>query len=121
MLKRSVYGLLSFLLVFHVFQSLNSIEMCEGVACFSQFEFVAVDTKSIQQAPQYAWLKPSGSGGWAFGGSASDVGGSSWFSDVPSTGPINSRGTFVFYPSRSVFAAYDSLGNLVTSGRASGG
>ena len=40
---------------------------------------------------------------------------------VPKTGPANGKGTVVFDPNNLHWAAYDPSGNLVSSGRASGG
>lgn len=45
----------------------------------------------------------------------------SWFSSVPQVGPANKDGTIVFNPRQSTYAAYNSSGELVRSGRASGG
>ncbi len=126
MIKRITFGLMSFLFVTNSFATANSGPTCEGVDCFSQVKMVPVDPQIIKDAPKVAWLTSNSGKGWAFGGagrssSADSSSGDTWFMSVPSKGPANSKGTFVFYPRKSTFAAYDSMGNLVTSGRASGG
>lgn len=126
--KKILFGLLSCLFAANVFAAPMAAQTCEGASCFNSANQTTVDPTLLQKAPKVAWLTPSGHG-WMFGGGNKGSaggghysdGGSSWFMKVPSKGPINPRGTFVFYPGKSTFAAYDSEGNLVTSGRASGG
>jgi len=100
---------------------------CQGAACFYQFNFYQSETSvqdsnsALRSATKVAWRpgynrqrtesRSSGNSSW----------GNSWFSSVPRTGPANSKGTIVFNPRESTFAAYDSRGDLVKSGRASGG
>lgn len=125
MIKQIAFGLISLLSVASASAtSVNTTQTCQISECFSTINIVAVDPQVLKNATKFAWLKPSSSSGsgWSFGSkSKSSDSGSNWFMSVPDKGPVNSKGTVVFYPSKSTFAAYDSMGNLVTSGRASGG
>lgn len=131
MIKRITFGLMSCMFAASAFAAVSEGPTCEAEACFSEVQVDAISSQVIQDAPKFAWYQSNTqSKGWAFGSkgkrsnsgsSFSSGGSSSWFTNVPSKGPVNSRGTFVFYPGKSTFAAYDSTGNLVTSGRASGG
>lgn len=90
---------------------------CQGLTCFSQLNATAVDNKIFQNSTKLAW-RPGHYNSRSSGSTSSE---SSWFISVPRTGPANPKGTIVFNPRESTFAAYDSNGNLVKSGRASGG
>jgi len=102
-------------------------ESCKGAACFSQFNMAAADNQALQTATKVAWRpghtkdssysRPRSSNNNSNSSSWSN----SWFSSVPRSGPANSKGTIVFNPRESTFAAYDSNGDLVKSGQASGG
>lgn len=123
MIKQIIFGLVSFLCVANASAISNTTLTNEMITCFNAVNTEAVNPQVLKNATKFAWLKPSSGSGWSFGSknASSSDGGSTWFMSVPETGPANSKGTIVFYPAKSTFAAYDSLGNLVTSGRASGG
>lgn len=91
-------------------------QVCQGEECYAKFTTVSLDNNLLKNSPKVAWWY-----GRESRPSRSDAGGSDWFISMPRKGPVNSNGTFVFEPGKSAFAAYDSNGDLVKSGRASGG
>lgn len=103
------------------FATSDTKQSCQGAACFNQFNTAMQDSSALQTAKKLAWRPGYTKKRTYSGASNSSSWGSDWFSSVPRTGPANSKGTIVFNPRESTFAAYDSSGGLVKSGRASGG
>ncbi len=90
---------------------------CQSNSCLSN---ISVSKNLPQNAIKLAW-RPGYNNGSRPSSSSSSSWGSGWFADVPRKGPANKYGTIVFNPRESTFAAYNSNGDLVKSGRASGG
>lgn len=94
--------------------SFANAQTCHGTECYAKFTESSLDSTFLTQNPKLAW--------WYGGSSSRSDSGGSWFAaSMPQRGPANPRGTFVFEPSRSTFGFYDSKGDLVKSGLASGG